>query len=80
MKRLTLASLLATGLAAVPALAARAPEAPWISVGETAVGGVSVGDEFPDFAIDSWLNFSEEADSIHDLRGRVVLIDFWRTW
>jgi len=42
--------------------------------------GVSVGQEAPDFEIAQWRNFPEGASSLADLRGRVVLLDFWRTW
>jgi len=43
-------------------------------------GGISVGEEAPDFEIAEWRNFPEGASSLADLRGRVVLLDFWRTW
>ena len=39
---------------------------------------LAVGDPAPNFEAE-WLNF-EEGHSLADLRGRVVLIDFWRTW
>ncbi|MAB80835.1 MAG: hypothetical protein CMJ89_15915 [Planctomycetes bacterium] len=42
--------------------------------------GISVGQEAPDFEITEWRNFPEGASSLADLRGRVVLLDFWRTW
>jgi len=42
--------------------------------------GISVGQEAPDFEIAEWRNFPEGASTLADLRGRVVLIDFWRTW
>ena len=73
MKTLALATLALAGTLSVPALVASGASG-------TAPGGVSVGDEFPDFEIDSWLNFPEGASTIHDLRGRVILLDFWRTW
>lgn len=43
-------------------------------------GGGDVGQEAPDFEISEWRNFPEGASTLADLRGRVVLIDFWRTW
>jgi hypothetical protein len=43
-------------------------------------GGASVGQEAPDFEIAEWRNFPEGASTLADLRGRVVLLDFWRTW
>lgn len=43
-------------------------------------GGASVGQEAPDFEITEWRNFPEGASTLADLRGRVVLLDFWRTW
>jgi hypothetical protein len=44
----------------------------------TSVAQVEVGDRAPDFEIE-WVNF-DAGDSLADLRGRVVLIEFWRTW
>lgn len=32
----------------------------------------------PDFAVDGWVN--GEATSLKDLRGKVVLLDFWAVW
>ena len=46
----------------------------------SASAGIAVGDEFPDIEVAAWLNFPDGAGTIHDLRGHVVLIDFWRTW
>jgi len=43
-------------------------------------GGGEVGQEAPDFEISEWRNFPEGASTLADLRGRVVLLDFWRTW
>jgi len=38
---------------------------------------VQVGDFAPGFEGDWYLS---KASSLEDVRGRVVLIDFWRTW
>jgi len=46
----------------------------------TASGELVVGDDYPDIEVGAWLNFPDGGDSIHELRGRVVLVDFWRTW
>jgi hypothetical protein len=44
----------------------------------TSAAQVEVGDPAPDFPIE-WVNY-DAGDSLADLRGRVVLIEFWRTW
>ena len=46
--------------------------------GLTARAQFDVGDPAPDFEIE-WLNF-DAGNSLADLRGRVVLLEFWRTW
>jgi hypothetical protein len=46
----------------------------------SSAGGVEIGQEAPDFEIAEWRNFPEGASTLADLRGRVVLLDFWRTW
>ncbi len=38
-----------------------------------------VGDRAPDFG-GSWLNFEPATTTLADLEGRVVLLEFWRTW
>ena len=43
-----------------------------------APGVAQVGQPAPDFDL-TFLNH-EGGDSLADLRGRVVLIEFWRTW
>jgi len=71
MKIQLLSGLLVTAVLAAGFTSASAP-AP--------AGGVSIGQEAPDFEIAEWRNFPEGASSLADLRGRVVLLDFWRTW
>ena len=38
-----------------------------------------VGAPAPDFKIEQWYNY-DGAGSLHELRGRVVLLKFWRSW
>jgi len=47
------------------------------SLASRAPAQVQVGDAAPDFA-GEFLN--SDAKSLDDLRGRVVYVDFWRTW
>ncbi len=44
----------------------------------SAAATASIGEPAPDFDL-TFLNH-EGGDSLADLRGRVVLIEFWRTW
>jgi hypothetical protein len=44
----------------------------------TSAAEVEIGDPAPDFEIE-WVNCNA-GSSLADLRGRVVLIEFWRTW
>lgn len=48
----------------------------------SAVAQVPIGTQAPDFEIAEWHNRPATAsgDSLADLRGRVVLLKFWRTW
>lgn len=39
-----------------------------------------VGDTCPDFTIKNLINYPGASIKLSDLRGRVVLIDFWSTW
>jgi hypothetical protein len=63
------------GILAISALAAGFAGFP-----EPPPAELSIGAEAPDFEISEWRNFPEGASTLADLRGRVVLIDFWRTW
>lgn len=72
-------SILLCGLLAGSALAVGFARTP-LSAPPSAADGVSVGMEAPDFEFVEWRNFPEGASSLADLRGRVVLLDFWRTW
>ena len=45
---------------------------------EASVTYAAVGKTAPDFELD-WLNH-EGGDTLADLKGRVVLLEFWRTW
>jgi hypothetical protein len=67
-------STLAVGLAPVPATS------PGPSPASSYAGGVEIGQEAPEIEFVEWRNFPEGASSLADLRGRVVLLDFWRTW
>lgn len=40
---------------------------------------VAVGDPAPDFE-GEWLGHEDDSGKLSDLRGRVVLMEFWRTW
>jgi hypothetical protein len=64
----TLAPAAAVGLAAALALAGPRPPAADV---------VQVGDVAPEIG-GEWIQSA--AESLADLRGRVVLIEFWRTW
>lgn len=48
-------------------------------VAPIAQGQVSVGAEAPPIEVEEWLN-PPGGTSLADLRGRVVLLEFWRTW
>ncbi len=37
------------------------------------------GKEAPDFKVAKWLNACE-GDSVADLRGKLLLVEFWATW
>jgi hypothetical protein len=74
MKSILLCGLLAG--AAVTAGFVGAPAPTYSAV----AAGVEVGQEAPDIEFAEWRNFPEGASSLADLRGRVVLLDFWRTW
>jgi len=47
-----------------------------------ALAQVPVGSQAPDIEIAEWTNRPATAtgDTLGDLRGRVVLLKFWRTW
>lgn len=45
--------------------------------GAPAARAAGVGDPAPDFA-GKWINHADT--TLADLKGRVVLIEFWRTW
>jgi cytochrome c biogenesis protein CcmG/thiol:disulfide interchange protein DsbE len=48
-----------------------------VTLTRSAPSQVKIGDAAPDFQAE-FLHSS--ASSLADLRGRVVLLDFWRTW
>ena len=76
--------MLLCGLLAGTALAVGSVPAPATTSGPSpaasSAGGVEIGQQAPDFEFIEWRNFPEGASSLADLRGRVVLLDFWRTW
>ncbi len=37
------------------------------------------GQSAPNFKVDKWINAPEGGD-IDDLRGKVILLEFWATW
>jgi len=45
---------------------------------EASVTYAAVGQPAPDFEL-AWMNH-EGGETLADLRGRVVLLEFWRTW
>jgi nitrous oxide reductase accessory protein NosL len=49
-----------------------------VTTASVAPATASIGQPAPDFDL-TFLNH-EGGDSLADLRGRVVLIEFWRTW
>ena len=72
MKSTSLTSLLLAGLAlpgVLPACGAPTP---------SSSSRASIGVAAPDVRL-AWLDGSP-GGTLHDLRGRVVLLEFWRTW
>jgi hypothetical protein len=49
-----------------------------LEVGD-ASGVAEVGRRAPDVEL-GWLNRPGAPGTLHELRGRVVLLEFWRTW
>lgn len=47
-----------------------------------ALAGVNVGDQAPKINAEAWSNLPRGTSriSLKQLRGRVVLLDFWATW
>lgn len=43
-------------------------------------GPVNIGDIVPDIAFTNMLNSENGANSLHDLKGKLVILDFWATW
>lgn len=50
--------------------AASAARAEWNSL---------LGKEAPSVTVESWIN-PAEGETLEDLRGRVILLEFWATW
>jgi hypothetical protein len=72
-------ALLALVAACSPAGGTDGPSASAPSASDTAAPAVATIREIaPDIELD-WLNH-EGGDSLADLRGRIVLLEFWRTW
>ena len=51
-------------------LAVTAANAEWMDL---------TGKEAPSFAVEKWFN-QPDGSSIADLRGKVILLEFWATW
>lgn len=77
-------SILLCGLLTGTALAVGLAPAPATSSGPSPAASfaaaLEVGQAAPDIEFVEWRNFPAGASSLADLRGRVVLLDFWRTW
>lgn len=41
---------------------------------------VWVGGPAPDIEVDTWFNGFDEAETISELRGKVIMLEFWATW
>ncbi len=43
--------------------------------------GSGQGDQAPELEIDTWFNFDKAiGDTLKDLRGSAVFIEYWQTW
>jgi hypothetical protein len=67
MRQRTVAALVVAALTALPAVAS---------------AKVNVGDTAPEIKAASWYNLPEgvKSLSLKDLKGQVVMIEFWATW
>ena len=41
---------------------------------------VWVGGPAPDIEVDQWFNGIDGAETISELRGKVIMLEFWATW
>ena len=50
------------------------------TIAQTEIKPLSIGDQVPDLEFSNLLNSQKKSIKLSDLRGKLVIIDFWATW